>query len=261
MVRTTEADGAAKLYTDYVYMNNVLASGIHTGNMADIYVNDPLNISEATTTISDLGTKALNLTPGGLQSSTITFPISEIVDISVGGTLLTRGTDYTVVQNNPELAYSNRGNLSINLADIWANSDCEVTYRYYNHGEGVQTLMDSDTFRAPGVDNLAKITPPTIVSIDVLDYKGGLAPENMKTVLAEWINARTDTLEVSDLVNFLYSQNANFVDLATLDIRVDSYNFEGSQLQDGERITSTHTLSGMAAFYTHVNNLTLTKLA
>ena len=110
-------------------------------------------------------------------------------------------------------------------------------------------LSNSDN-RNPGVDPLLKINAPTIITIPTLDYRGDIGADNLKVVIKDWVNAIDDALEVSDLINELYDNSVDYINLDTLSITRDTYDYLGNLLKQDEPITNSYTLSGLQAFYT-----------
>ena len=83
--------------------------------------------------------------------------------------------------------------------------------------------MSASSKRFPAADILVKTMPPSVVTIDKLQYSGGLSSDEMRQKLADYLNNLTEiSFEKSDFVNVLYEHGATYVNL-DMDISVTRY--------------------------------------
>lgn len=225
----------------YVAAHNTLLSGVHRGNMSDIYIQDKTNIA--------IETQSVVLSSPDLVLRTIDtfkFPIVDIIAISrtLTGALYTENVDYAVTRPKVGEAFSTRDGIKIVFDDPGIGGiSVDIQYRYYTDGSTVQTLLDSDQYRYPGTDNLAKIYPYSIVKIASFDYKGPVTEDAMVAALCTYINGISDKiLEASDLVNVAYQVGATYVDLSNISIEVKDQNYLGTY--SNTDASSTLTLIG-----------------
>lgn len=236
-------DNEHYIQSDYVSITNVLPSGVHTGNMIDIYIEDDQDIE--TTSVSTI------LTDDRLDlSSSVHFPIADVISISrtTTGAELESGVDYVVNRGEESLAFSTRDEFYIYFDPLFIGIDVTITYRYYSSGEAVQSLIDSDEYRNPGQDPLMKIIPLTIVNIANFEYKGNVASEEVVAALKSFINNIDDgKLEISDLVNAVYNVGVTYVNIPSITISVREYSYLGTYTETS--VTDTYKISGLKTFF------------
>ena len=246
LASTSKASDTANINTVYVSVDNVTPSGIHTGGMLDIYVNSPTKIEVLDNSIVvPVGGAVLISEDNGFQ-----LPFHSILAITsdVTGDELVLGDDYTLVVATSRNAWSTQPSLTLNFTT--APATVTVRYRYFSQGSDIQDFLSNSDNRNPGVDPLLKINAPTIITIPTLDYRGDIGADNLKVVIKDWVNAIDDALEVSDLINELYDNSVDYINLDTLSITRDTYDYLGNLLKQDEPITNSYTLSGLQAFYT-----------
>jgi len=245
----TEADETAILRTHYIGIDNVFPSGIHMGNMLDIYVHAPDRFSTAENDAGAVSSVMLTADEG------FNLPIQEILEVrGPGGTLLTRNVDYSISLGDTGNAWSTKSNQSINI--VGGPLSITVLYRYYIDGATLQDFVEDNSVRNAGTDNLVKIVPPATIEIESLEYRDGPAQEDVRTSVAAWINdlGNDTTFEITDLINYLYSLGITYVDLDSLIINVRKYDYTGA-LVDSSEITSDYTITTMNAFVTDTSQL------
>lgn len=97
---------------------------------------------------------------------------------------------------------------------------------------------------------------PTVVVIERLQYSGGITEAQMKLAIVEYFNNLTDTsFDKSDLINVLYDNGANYVDL-NMTIRIREYDTEAVRTtvkMDSQ--TYTIRTDVVSNFYTHVDEI------
>jgi len=248
----TEATSSSTINTHYVEIDNVQTDGIHIGGMSDIYVNAPSRILQATIDVpNSSGTVNVSSANG------FSLPVMDIISVSSAatGAELTRGTDYTVSVSDSKYAFSSQASLQINFSDAWTPMTARVLYRYYDQGTEVQSFLTDRAHRNPGLNTLLKIRPPLIITANSLEYRGTASEEAVKTAIKNWVNAKEDTIEVSDLINHLYNNGVDYVNLTSLDLQYTAYDYTGTLLLEDNAFTDTVSLSGLQAFFTDTTEL------
>jgi len=236
----------------YVGATNVLLSGIHRGNMTDIYVNAKDKYATESISVVLSGPLLVLNTVDGVQ-----FPVADIVGISrtLTGIEYTENTEYSVTRPTLGDAFSNRDDIQVVFADSGiAGVSVDILYRYYSDGASAQALLDSDEYRYVGTDNLLKITPPTLVNLNTFEYKGDVIKEDMQAALATYINDIEDgSLEITDLINTAYTAGATYVSLVSLDITVKEHDYTGTYTSSS--VTNSMTISGLQTFFADTTSL------
>ena len=250
LARTNSADNKAVLRTHYVRVDNHYPEGIHLGNMMDIYVNAPTKILRTT-----LSTGSALMTLPMTTENGFILPIQEIIEVkSLDEPLIRNAVDgYYIDPGFIGNAWSVRANQTLVLPSAMS---VDVTYTYFSDGANMQALIDDDSVRNAGNDNLIKLMPPAVIVIESLYYRDGPGEGDLKIKIANWINnlGSNVTFEISDLVAYLYSLGVTFINLDSLVISVRRYNPVGS-LVDTNEITSTYTIGKLNAFYSDSYNL------
>ena len=163
--------------------------------------------------------------------STVTGPIQEITALRLHLSQTELDEDsYSIASVNTGYEFSTDANykISFNTTDDLTGTIIDIIYKYWATGDDIESFINSDEHRFPGTDYLVKTMPPAIVNVSNLSYSGGLEENLMREALAAYINALTDTrLDKSDIVAFLYTQGADFVDTdMSITIRRYSYNYD-----------------------------------
>lgn len=242
---TTEANAKGKVYTDYIHLSTDLPSGIHQGNMIDVYVKDNAKISRGVAT---------SLTSDELLDISSIGPIIAIRGVSSGGVDLVEGDPdigYIISEKTPEKAFSNQDSLSV-ITDAVGSFDVE--YLYYNQGNTVQSFANTDSFRYPGFDVLVKYMPPVIITINNLEYSGGPEEEVMKTLIVDYINELTYEFNVSKLLLYMQSQGVSSFNLTSISITAEAYDYKRNLLSK-QIVTNTYVISDLGVFVTDTDEL------
>jgi hypothetical protein len=250
MALTDDSSMDGSLNIDYVKLTTQPASGIHTGHMTDIYVHAPGQIARATTEIT-------GITGGIAELDSLHHPIHEIEQVyyTAGGPILgelirdtASGTGrYTVANSKPYYTYSTEEDLSLYVP---LDANITVVYTYYADGDAVQAFVDHDDNRLPTVENLVKVTPPSTLSFNVLEYRGPIEEEQLKTIIADWVNALIrEDFEISDMIAYLYTRGITYINLNTLDISIKVYSITGDLAAD-EAVTTSYSVTAPNTFYT-----------
>lgn len=251
MVMTDDAADDGELNIDYVKLSNTPVSGIHTGNMTDIYIHAPGAISRTTANLT-------GITGNTVELDSLNHPIYEIESVyyTAGGPIFgelirdsvsTTGR-YTLQNSDPNSTYSIYEDLSLSVPE---DASISIVYTYYTEGPVVQAFLEHEDNRLPNSDILAKIAPPAIISINNLDYRGTIEAEDLKTKLATWINQLVrSSFEISDMIAYMYSEGVTYINLDTMNITVTVYDNEHNITVSNQEISTSYTISEPNTFYT-----------
>lgn len=228
----------------YVGATNILLSGIHTGNMSDIYINSRDKIEVATQSFTMTSREITFRTSSGFI-----LPILDIVAItrSLTGAAFVENVDYVVERPNQGTAFSTTDSIKVVFSDDSViGLSLDFVYRYYSDGLAIQELLESDLYRYPGASIIGKIYPYTIIDIDVFEYRGPVAVEVVRDALISYINSIDDgALEISDLVVAAYGVGVTFVDLSSVSITVKDQSYLGTYVKSTlDKDTTYYNLSG-----------------
>lgn len=221
------------LQSYYVEISDSEYTGVHKGNASDIYVYDPENIEIGYATFI-VENHIIDFTD---NSAALPY-ICEILDITetYSGIRLPNN-DWAVVtipttswsirnsirQRGLEYSSSNKFQISF-TSDAYNNASLKVRYRYLSTGGVLNTSISNDLVRQPAVNSLIKASPLAIIYINSLRYSGDVGRSTMVSLIKTYINTMKSTrFEKSDLVNFMYSSGASYVDL-DMDISIRLYN-------------------------------------
>ncbi len=251
MVMADDAADDGELNIDYVKLSNTPVSGIHTGNMTDIYIHAPGAISRTTVDLT-------GITGNTVELDTLNHPILEIESVyyTAGGPIFgelirdsvsTTGR-YTLQNSDPNRTYSLYEDLSLSVPE---DASISIVYTYYTEGPVVQAFLENEDNRLPSADILAKIAPPAVLYINNMDYRGTPEVEDLKTKIATWINALVrSNFELSDLIAYMYSLGVTYINLDTLDISVTVYDNEHNIVINSASVTTSYSISAPNTFYT-----------
>lgn len=256
MAIVDDAASDGQLNIDYVKLSTTPASGIHTGHMTDIYVHAPTAITRQTANLT-------GITGNIVELDTLTHPIYQIEEVyyTAGGPVygaLTRNSSvdtgrYAVINNSPNYTYSVYEDLSLSVP---LNANISVVYTAYADGVTIQEFLEDESNRTPGSDNLLKIAPPAVITINQLDFRGPLTAVTVQSKIALWINDLIrENFEITDLINYLYGLGITYIDLSTLDIVVTVYDYDGTISADNVAITTSYSLEAPNTFYTDTSKL------
>jgi hypothetical protein len=241
------------LRTYYVEMNNILSNQVHRGNAVDVYVHDPINIKKGSVSVLMPGsTITLSSIPG------ISPYIIEIIEVREGiSKVVFDKSTYSVSSLIPSKAFSEEANQIISFdIDNMSNTLVEIVYYYWANGSLVDALINDPDTRYPAADIMIKAMPPTVVTANNLEYSGGLIEEEMKKKLEEYFNTLQETsFDISDLVNVLYENGANYVN-TSMDISIREYDTEAVVIES-TLTGSTYTINAdnISRFYTNIEEL------
>lgn len=239
-VTTTEANNIARVYTDYIHLSSIAPSGIHTGNMLDIYVKDTSKIARATHSevASTIYLDSSSLGPIVAVRSITNFNVQMVPgDPDIG---------YLVTSPVPDTAFSTNEQVKIAFG---ASTDAVIEYLYYTEGLAAQSYVNSNGLRYPGANLLVKVQPPTIVTIENLEYTGTLDVTTMQAKIVDYINSLPAELDISRLLLYMQSQGATAFNLDTISISVERYDYK-RELQYKGPVTTSYVLTDMGMFYT-----------
>lgn len=242
----TANNGPTGITTDYISMTNTLPSGIHIGGKSDIYIYDPYSVAVGIVTVPNTN-GIIDLS----ASNGFSAPILNIAQIAVHSTgqVLTPIVDWNLNTDNPGLAYSTSEVPYLAIASQYSLLDLDVVYRYYYQGQNIQTMLNSDTYRFVGTDNLGKIMPPVIFTINYLNYRGPLTITQAIILIQQYLFASPATISVLDIINLLSANGATFIDTSSIDISITEYDHTRSIIAT-TKLTTTYTLPTFRGFYT-----------
>lgn len=230
------------LRTYYVEINNVLANGVHRGNAVDVYVHDPYNIKKGSVTVLMPGSTVTLKNIPGINSFVV-----EIIDVKEAiSKVVFDKSSYTIDNLYESRAFSAEANQVISFdIDNMENTLIEISYYYWSNGSLVDSLINDPDERYPAADIMIKAMPPTIITIDRLEYSGGLSELEMKQKISNFINEFTETtIDISDIINVMYENGANYVN-TDAEIFIREY--------DTEYLLNEYTLAGTSCTITDGN--------
>ncbi len=246
------------LRTYYIELTNQEYTGTHRGNCVDIYCHDPNNIATATATAT-VANNEIRL----YNIDYINPFIQEIVEIREAISKLPYDrNEYIIFNDNIGLSYSETPKYRICFNDIDINGTLvEIVYRYWTIGLLVDNVFNNSEDRFPCSDQMVKIMPPTIISINDLQYSGNIDEDKLKDIIVNYINNLTNKFDKLDLINILYSNGVTYVN-SDIDITIREYSHTADlniiELGDQQiyRIPNSH----ISRFYTNKNEINLTRL-
>jgi len=249
---TYASESVTNVSTYYAHLQSNIASGVHAGGCADIYVNDPSKIVLAENSLNNI-TGNINLTEGnGFYG-----PIHSIIEVQTAliNDPLVRNSDWSVVSANLGAVYSTEEYPYLSFDPGLINMKVRVVYRYWQNGTNVQALLNSDKYRYSGSSNLAKITPPTIVTVNTLNYKGSPSETAVKLALKEYVNSATANISIADIANTLYNIGVVYIDFPNIDIEITKYNYLRVESDPVSLIDSYSLDSDLSAFFADETSL------
>jgi hypothetical protein len=251
LTSTSASTTVTEVASHYVSLENALASGIHTGGCADIYINDPDGIVVMDKTINNVTGNIPMGTANGFQT-----PIHSIVEVDVAMTALplVENVDWTLVTPDPATALSTQEQPYLSFNPGLINTQVRILYRYYAHGSQIQSTVNSDKYRYSGVSNLAKIMPPILVRFNNLSYRGAVAASVVQDAIKAYIVGQTETITLDAILNTVYSLGATFIDRANLDVDIIETDYM-RVTSDPIALIDTYTKPTLTAFYTDVYDM------
>lgn len=237
----------------YVSVDNGGQSQAHQGNMIDIYCHDPKNYKSGNVTHTMSGSNVnTNNIPG--------FPdfLQDIIEIRefVSGTTIDSST-YEIFPVNTGTAFSGDANYTISFEDTnISGTIIEIVYRYWASGPSLDAYLGSEDNRYPAIDIISKAMPPALIEVNKLQFSGSLTQGDAQQIVADYINSLQDrSFDKSDLVDLLYDNGANFVDL-DIDIDIKQYrnNFSYKRVSlEGQTYVIPFNIT--SRFYTEIDLL------
>jgi len=234
------------LTTYYVSLEETIGSGVHVGGCADIYVNDPSKIVVAEQTINNItGIVELSAANGFLG------PIHSIIDIQIAmvGDSFIPNQDWVYVPGDISNALSIYEYPYISFNPTLSNYKVKVIYRYYQNGDPIQTLMESDIYRYSGTSNVVKIMPPVFVRFNSIQFRGSITDSSIRKLLKDYVHSLTDTISLNEIINLLYLNGVTYIDIPSLDIGIIETDYL-RQAQDEVTLVTTYTKPALSAFFT-----------
>ncbi len=250
-VRPTYSYGEKSVNSYYVSLENMIASGVQMGNVADIWIEAPSKIIETTESISSINGVV------NINNTSFSTPIQEIVDITDSSSTILSREDWDL-SSNIGMAYSTDPEHQIILGGDYSgvNETFTITYRYYSDGPGIQALLESESLRVPGALNLVKIKPPHTLEFRILKLRGSISLEQMKQHIKDFVHNLSNTFELSDLYNYLYNNGIDFIDTDSTEFYVRGYDYKCLQTTNFlDPATSPYTIEGIGSFYVGTSDL------
>ena len=248
---TYAANAVTDVTTYYVDLETTVPSGVHTGGCADIYVNDPTQVVVATNTINNIN-GIIDMSP----ANGFYDPVHSIISISTAlvGNTLTENTDWNLNSISPAYAYSMQEYPYLEFNPQWLNYKMNIVYRYYQNGAAVQALVSSPSNRFGGTSNLAKVIPPTVVTINQFAYRGSITVAAFTLLVQNYINSSIATISLNDILNLAYQNTISYIDLSNVDIEITAYDYLRN-ISDPVPLTTSYTLNGITAFFADSTSL------
>jgi len=248
LLTTVSGYDDATISLNYAYIDNILLSGIHTGNFVDIYVNSPDDITFDTVEDVSVSDDQVSLT-----ADNFTLPVAQVDAVRLNAT----GDDleFKVMPNTKSFYGSTSTDAYIQLYSDYIAGTIDIDYRYLLTGSGMQALVQTSEFRGLGQSNLIKTMPMILINFDTVLYTGGPDLEVLKTKLKDWVNALDTSFEVTDLIAYMYQLGVQYIDLTTFKIKYTKYNTVGTRLVNGAELVSSYTLDSLENFYTDTNEM------
>lgn len=159
------------------------------------------------------------------------------IDVVTGdpiGLPLIKGLDWTYLVDNKTLRFSTKERNHIHLINgLVIGGSLLLTYKHSPDVITVQAYMDDEANRVATADLLTKFTNPAFVDFSMtyqLDPASSTTPAQIEALVLAFIdNLKVGaTLEVSDIVNLLYQNGAEFVQLP-FTVTVTIFNPDGTE--------------------------------
>jgi hypothetical protein len=190
------------LAVHYTELTDESAILYHRGNCVDVVCHAPSAVEEGT--ISSIVT-----------NNQVVVNIPYLVDISEVREELSQVSldpqDYQIFTEDPGLDRGKDGSYRISFTPEWEGASVTVVYQYWAGGFDITSYLQNPARRSPGVSVEAKAIFPAKVSIENL-FLTGVDAAVAVAALVGWVAELGNTLDRSDIINFLYSLGATFVD-------------------------------------------------
>lgn len=236
------------LVTHYVEVRNPEADSYHRGNAIDVYCHAPSDI----TTIGQ--EYIVDATSGEVVISG--SYLQDIIEVrETTSQIVVPGTDYLVFNTHRGESFGPNSKFTLAFTDDWKGASITLITRNWVTGDQINNYLNSDTARYPTTSPQAKVMPPAVLEFGKLQYSGSATIDEMKEQIRDWVYTLDKTFEKSDLINFMYSVGATFVDL-DMSITIKQYNTDFSwTVYDftGQRYVIPNTT--ISQFYTDVELL------
>ena len=249
--------GVNEIFINYIDIENTKPQGVSIGGKSDIYITDPNDILIGEQITSTTDNKILIIPTNGFVLPLLN--IAKVV-VEVSGEELVEGVDWILCTNNIGDAYSTREIPYISLLNDYNNLDLHIYYRYNQNGVGLQAIFDDPSKRFVGTDSLAKLAPPTIITITSLSYSGTLSVIQAQELVTAYVLAAT-VINVSEIIALLTSNGASFIDISTISLQASCYDETRNMVSQTNILTTYACPYDLGMFYTDAYALSgITKL-
>jgi hypothetical protein len=240
------------LRTYYVEVRNGDPVEKHRGNCTDIYCHNPENIKYNSVSTYMESTDVYTANIAGIDGY-----IQEITRIEefYTGTEFS-ASSYVITNVDRGNTYGSSANYKISFnTGNYVGGRIKIYYKYWANGVLINNLVTNSELRFPSADYAVKIMPPVVINISNLKYSGGLDANLMKVKLVDYINSNLIKFDKSDIVNVLYTNGANYVDLnMTISIReYDLFAKRTNKVLDSQTYEVPDTI--IARLYTDINEM------
>jgi len=241
------------LRTYYIEVRNGDPVEKHRGNCTDIYCHNPENIKYNSVSVymdsTDVYTGNIAGIDGYIQE------ITRIEEFYTGTEF--SASSYVITNADRGNTYGSSANYKISFnTGAYEGARIKIYYKYWANGVLINNLVTNSELRFPSADYAVKIMPPVVIKISNLKYSGGLDADLMKVKLVDYINSNLIKFDKSDIVNVLYTNGANYVDLnMTISIReYDLFAKRTNKVLDSQTYEIPNTMIGR--LYTDINEMT-----
>ena len=153
-------------------------------------------------------------------------PVSRILEIVAimpdGREIIIPPTAYKIETINPYFRWSKREVIQVNILDeIYHDLDLKVRYTYFNRIADLQNIIENTDKRIVFADTLLFQFIPYYLDL-TFNYKGDITPEELENKLYDFIR-KQNILKLSDIIDFCYNNNVNYIDLNSLKAKLIHY--------------------------------------
>ena len=188
--------------------------GLHLGGKADVYVRSYTATRSASADLSDVPALVSINDANGFSG-----PIARIDAIYrltgsglPTGTPLEEGSDWALTSVDRHSRYSEYENLTLSFAPDVQGADLRVFYQHFQHIGDIQRFFESPDQRSATADLRCRAFIPAFVATTVYASGYTITDDAMRRSLVDFVNALSNRLEVSDLIDEVYRLGATQVD-------------------------------------------------
>lgn len=203
------------LITYYVQISNPDAGTIALGNAIDVYCHAPSQLKQGSAVYTADANGVINITEPY---------IADIVEVREAlSNIAIPSSEYDIYNLKPGESFGLDNQIRIATSTAYDGAQLRVIYRHWSEASAINAFLNAPENRYPAVTVKEKAAPPTIITINSLEYSGDLDVNVAKAEMIDYINGIEDgVLEKSDLVQILNDLGATFVSLS-MDIEIKQY--------------------------------------